>query len=81
LIVSTLLTSFAIGIIISLSLYTPVYFIGAGRITTLTVETLNLATSGLRQDLGVATIFQIIIPIFILLIVAYLNKKFTKWVF
>ena len=81
LISSSILTSFAIGIIISLSLYTPVYFIGAGRITTLTVETLNLALSGSRQDLGVATVFQIILPILILLIITYTNKKFNKWSF
>ena len=79
LIFSTLLTSFGIGMIVSLSLYTPVYFIGAGRITTLTVEALNLALSGSRQDLGLATYFQVIIPISILLIIAYLNKKITKW--
>jgi putative thiamine transport system permease protein len=79
LIFSTLLTSFGIGMIVSLSLYTPVYFIGAGRITTLTVEALNLALSGSRQDLGLATFFQVIIPISILLIIAYLNKKITKW--
>lgn len=81
LITSSLLTSFGIGIIISLSLYTPVYFIGAGRVTTLTVETLNLAISSSRQDLGVATAFQIIIPILILLIIVYTNKKLTKWSF
>ena len=79
LIFSSLLTSFGIGMIVSLSLYTPVYFIGAGRITTLTVEALNLALSGSRQDLGLATFFQVIIPISILLIIAYLNKKITKW--
>ena len=67
--------------IISLSLYTPVYFIGAGRITTLTVEALNLALSNSRQDLGVATVFQVLIPILILLIVAYFNRKLTKWSF
>ena len=78
---SSLLTSFGIGIIVSLSLYTPVYFIGAGRINTLTVEAVNLALSGSRQDLGLATVFQVIIPILILLIIAYLNKKLTKWRF
>ena len=81
LIIPSIFTAFAIGMIISLSLYTPVYFIGAGRITTLTVEALNLALSNSRQDLGVATVFQVLIPILILLIVAYFNRKFTKWSF
>ncbi len=81
LIASSLLVSFGIGMIVSLSLYTPVYFIGAGRITTLTVEALNLALSGSRQDLGLATVFQVIIPITILIIIAYFNKKLNKWRF
>ena len=81
LIIPTIFTAFAIGMIVSLSLYTPVYFIGAGRITTLTVEALNLALSNSRQDLGVATVFQVLIPILILLIVAYFNRKLTKWSF
>ena len=81
LIIPSIFTAFAIGMIISLSLYTPVYFIGAGRITTLTVEALNLALSNSRQDLGVATVFQVLIPILILLIVAYFNRKLTKWSF
>ena len=80
-IMSSFLTSFAIGMLVSFSLYIPVYFIGAGRVTTLTVEALNLALSGSRQDLGVATFFQIIIPILILITVAYFNKKMSKWRF
>ena len=80
-IMPSLLTSFAIGMLVSFSLYTPVYFIGAGRVNTLTVEAMNLALSGSRQDLGVATFFQIIIPILILITVAYLNKKMSKWRF
>ena len=80
-VMSSLLTSFAIGMLVSFSLYTPVYFFGGGRITTLTVEALNLALSGSRQDLGVATFFQIIIPILILITVAYLSKKICKWRF
>ena len=80
-IMSSFLTSFAIGMLVSFSLYIPVYFIGAGRVTTLTVEALNLALSGSRQDLGVATFFQIIIPILILITVVYFNKKMSKWRF
>ena len=80
-IMSSFLTSFAVGMLVSFSLYIPVYFIGAGRVTTLTVEALNLALSGSRQDLGVATFFQIIIPILILITVVYFNKKMSKWRF
>ena len=79
LVLPSLLTSFAIGMIVSFSLYVPVYFIGAGRVTTLTVEALNLALSGSKQDLGIATFFQIFFPILLLLTIALINKKTIKW--
>ncbi len=75
----SLLTSFAIGVIVSFSLYVPVYFIGAGRVTTLTVEALNLALSGSKQDLGIATFFQIFFPILLLLTITLINRKTIKW--
>ena len=80
-IMPTFLLSIAIGMLVSFALYTPVYFIGAGRVTTLTVETLNLSLSGAKRDLGVATIFQIIIPIIILLLVIWYKKRCNKWSF
>ncbi len=79
LVIPSLLTSFAVGMIISLSLYIPVYFIGAGRVTTLTVEALNLALSGSKQDLGVATFFQIFLPTLLLLTIALINRSIIKW--
>ena len=81
LVLPSLLTSFAIGMIVSFSLYLPVYFIGAGRVTTLTVEALNLALSGSKQDLGIATFFQIFFPILLLIIIAFINRKTIKWKF
>ena len=79
LILPSLLTSFAIGMIVSFSLYVPVYFIGAGRVTTLTVEALNLAMSGSKQDLGIATFFQILFPTILLFTIAFINRKTIKW--
>tara|TARA_B100000900_G_scaffold404308_1_gene412534 strand:+ start:202 stop:1887 length:1686 start_codon:yes stop_codon:yes gene_type:complete len=79
LILPSFLTSFSIGVIVSFSLYVPVYFIGAGRVTTLTVEALNLALSGSKQDLGIATFFQILFPILLLLTIALINRKTRKW--
>ena len=80
-IMPTFLLSIAIGMLVSFALYTPVYFIGAGRVTTLTVEALNLSLSGAKKDLGVATIFQIIIPIIILLLVSWYKRNCNKWSF
>ena len=79
LVLPSLLNSFSIGVIISFSLYLPVYFIGAGRVTTLTVEALNLALSGSKQDLGIATFFQIFFPIFLLITIALINKTTIRW--
>lgn len=81
LIMPTFLLSIAIGMLVSFALYTPVYFIGAGRVTTLTVEALNLSLSGAKKDLGVASIFQIIIPIIILLLVSWYKRNCNKWSF
>ncbi len=79
LVLPSLLTSFAVGMIVSFSLYVPVYFIGAGRVTTLTVEALNLALSGSKQDLGIATFFQILFPTLLLITIALINRKLMKW--
>ena len=79
LVLPSLMTSFAIGMIVSFALYVPVYFIGAGRVTTLTVEALNLALSGSKQDLGIATFFQILFPTLLLFTVAFINRKTVKW--
>ena len=79
LVLPSLLNSYAIGVIISFSLYVPVYFIGAGRVTTLTVEALNLALSGSKEDLGIATFFQIFFPIFLLITIVLINRKTIKW--
>ena len=71
--------SFAIGFIISISLYAPIYFIGNGEITTLSLEIINLQTSGDRKDLAVATTLQMVIPLLILLIFHLKSKIFIKW--
>ncbi len=79
LVLPSLMNSFAIGMIVSFSLYVPVYFIGAGRVTTLTVEALNLALSGSKQDLGIATFFQILFPTLLLFTITFINRKTIKW--
>ncbi len=71
--------SFAIGFIISISLYAPIYFIGDGEITTLSLEIINLQTSGDRKDLAAATTLQMIIPLLMLLIFHLKSKTFIKW--
>ena len=71
--------SLAVGMLISIGLYTPIYFIGEGEISTLSIEMINLSFSGNRKDLGVFTIIQMILPIFILGTIFYISKIFVKW--
>ena len=71
--------SIAVGMLISIGLYTPIYFIGEGEISTLSIEMINLSFSGNRKDLGVFTIIQMILPMFILGTIFYISKIVVKW--
>tara|TARA_Y200000002_G_C22560733_1_gene612347 strand:+ start:465 stop:740 length:276 start_codon:yes stop_codon:yes gene_type:complete len=79
LILNIIFLSFAIGFIVSISLYTPVYFIGNGEISTLSLEIINLQASGDRKDLAVATILQMLIPLIVLIIFHLNSKVISKW--
>ena len=79
LILNIIFLSFAIGFIVSISLYTPVYFIGNGEISTLSLEIINLQASGDRKDLAVATILQMLIPLIVLIIFHLNSKLISKW--
>lgn len=58
-----------VGVAVSVALYLPSLFAGGGRITTITLEAVALASGGSWQMAGVATMLQLVIPlvIFILL--------------
>ena len=60
-----LLTSFAIGFSVSAALYLPTVFAGNARIQTLTVEAVTLASGAGRQPLGVATGLQMLLPLMV----------------
>ena len=79
LITKVIFLSLAVGMLVSIGLYTPVYFIGEGEISTLSIEMINLSFSGNRKDLGVFTIIQMVLPIFILCIIFYISKVLVKW--
>ena len=59
----SLITAIFVGISVSIALYLPSLFAGAGRITTVTLEAVALASGGSRQMAGVATMLQLIIPV------------------
>ncbi len=58
-----ILTSIAIGFSVSAALYLPTVFASNGRIITLTVEAVTLASGASRNQLGVATALQMLLPL------------------
>ncbi|MEO8836394.1 MAG: ABC transporter permease subunit [Caldimonas sp.] len=57
------LLAWAIGCAVSVGLYLPTLFAGAGRVATLTTEAVTLSSGADRRILGVFTILQIAIPL------------------
>ena len=72
-----IITALFVGISVSIALYLPSLFAGAGRITTVTLEAVAMASGGSRQMAGVAAMLQLLIPLmaFILL------QCWQKWRF
>lgn len=68
------LTAFAVGFSVSSALYLPTIFAGNARVITLTVEAVTLATGAGRQPLGVATGLQMALPLVIFLSVAAISR-------
>lgn len=56
------LTSFAVGLAVSIGLYLPTLLIGAGRLTTITTEAVALSSGGDRRVIGVYSLVQTILP-------------------
>ena len=57
-----IITALFVGTSVSVALYLPSLFAGAGRITTMTLEAVALASGGSRAMAGVATMLQLLIP-------------------
>ena len=56
-------TALFIGISVSVALYLPTVFVGAGRINTITVEAVSLAAGGSRGPAGVARAYDRILKV------------------
>ena len=71
-------TALFIGISVSVALYLPTVFVGAGRISTITVEAVSLAAGGSRGPAGVAAMLQIAIPVLsFIMIHSWLRFRFA----
>ncbi|RJG42530.1 ABC transporter permease [Motilimonas pumila] len=58
-----LLATFAIGFAVSITLYLPTLFLGAGRINTLTTEMVALMAGADRRAISAAAILQLTLPL------------------
>lgn len=56
------LVAVAVGFAVSVSLYLPTLFAGAGRFDTLTTEAVSLAASGNRRIIGAYALMQMLLP-------------------
>lgn len=76
--------TFAIGFSVSVAQYIPTVFIGGGRYSTITTETVNLATGSDRRILAVFALLQLLLPLFLFFLailfprVLFLNRKGMK---
>lgn len=61
--VAPLLTAFAVGLAVSIGQYLPTQFLGAGRVSTVTTETVALASGGNRRLIGVWALVQAGLPL------------------
>ena len=69
-----------IGFAVSIALYLPTVFVGGGRIATITVEAVSLASNGDRGPAGVAAVLQMLISVAsYILIFFYLKYRFFKF--
>ena len=83
------LTAFAVGFAVSSALYLPTIFASNGRVMTLTTEAVTLAAGAGRQNLGIASLMQMVLPLLVFLICdrlaraalrgsAFLNSDFLQ---
>jgi len=66
-----------VGASISVALYLPSLFAGGGRISTITLEAVALASGGSRQMAGVAAMLQLVVP----LLMFVLLQSWYRWRF
>lgn len=63
LLLPAILTAAAVGFAVSVGLYLPTALIGAGRIATVTTESIALSAGGSRRLIGVASVLQMVLPL------------------
>ena len=74
LLLKPILIAFAVGFAVSVSLYLPTLFAGAGRFETLTTEAVSLAASGNRRIIGTYALMQMLLPFIAFLLATNITK-------
>jgi putative thiamine transport system permease protein len=75
--IQPIMTSFAVGFSVSAALYLPTVFAGNGRVVTLTVEAVTLASGASRSQLGVATGLQMALPLLVFILAGVVARRRT----
>ena len=70
-------SAFILGVCVSIALYVPTIFAGAGRITTVTTEAVTLAASGSRGPSAQAAMMQMLLPLLVFVVI----RLFLRWRF
>ena len=76
--IEPILVSFAIGFSVSAALYLPTIFASNGQVVTLTVEAVTLTSGASRQQLGVATGLQMVLPLVIYILAGVISNLRTR---
>ena len=69
---SAVLTAFAVGFAVSVGQYLPTLLLGAGRFPTITTEAVALASGGDRRLTGLLAILQSLLPFAVFLAALFL---------
>ncbi|MGL5007017.1 MAG: ABC transporter permease [Plesiomonas sp.] len=65
----------AVGVSVSVTQYLPTLFAGAGKISTVTTETVTLSSGGNRQILAIQTLLQTLLPLCAFVFATYFAQK------
>ncbi|WP_062260500.1 ABC transporter permease [Endozoicomonas arenosclerae] len=75
-----ILASFALGFAVSIAQYLPTLFAGAGRVVTVTTETVALASGGNRKVMAVYALVQMLLPMLMYGLMMLLSAwRVTGW--
>ncbi len=75
LLIKPIIFALIIGFSVSFNEYLSTLWIGEGRVSTVTIEAVNLASGGERNIIGVFAFLQILIPLFFFSFCLYIGRK------